>query len=95
MAQLITCSIHDTTDETVPFCIREPEDASYVVLKLGPNASVFISPERIRELYLVLGNFLAIHSARERAIEEEQRAEQAIEDRDAQETGGMRCPPRE
>ena len=81
--------------------------APYAVMHLGRSVDIFITPDRLQELGHVIQDYLGglalakglenqeVADLLEEAEAEEQRAEAAIEERDALETGADRCPPRE
>lgn len=88
-------AIHDSSDETPSEISIKTGTAQtarpYAVLKLGPDTDVFITPGRLQQLQETI-QFYLVRLAEQEA---EERAERAIEQRDALETGADRCPPRQ
>lgn len=88
-------AIHDATDAN-PGDIRVATGTAetikpYAILKIGPDVDIFITPGRLQQLQETI-QFYLVRLAEQEA---EERAEKAVEERDAQETGADRCPPRE
>ncbi len=94
--QYINVLVHDTVSsasgEALPEIRLQRGTADtmlpYDVLRIGNQIDIFLTRERLMELREKIATYIEAEAMG-------QRAEQAIEDRDAMETGADRCPPRE